>query len=89
MYYGPIDRQLVAAVLARDNYRCIYCNQASDRVCFVVPKCYGGLAIVNNAVVICRYCRTNKGYGLNLDYITKGLQHIIRFGGSIDWVDKV
>lgn len=87
--YGQIDRALALVVLVRDDHSCVYCNQHTDRVCYIVPRSYGGPTIVDNTVSICKSCRSKKGYKLESEWTVKGFQYIVRHGGSISWVDEV
>lgn len=51
-----------AAVLARDNYTCIYCGSVDDIACdHVHPRSRGGLDIMENLVAACKPCNSSKG----------------------------
>lgn len=51
-----------AAVFERDNYRCVYCGDASLHleVDHVVPKAQGGSDSLDNLVTACRSCNRRK-----------------------------
>ena len=58
-YYLPIKTR--KAVLKRDHYHCVFCNQWTTYVCHDLLLCLGGTDTVDNLVCCCRQCRNAKG----------------------------
>lgn len=64
---GRIDFDMRWRVMARDEFRCVYCGRtaAEDGVRIVVdhmvPVCAGGATAMDNLVACCEDCNTEKG----------------------------
>ncbi len=54
-------RDLRSYVLARDEYRCVYCGVEATAVDHVLPKIQGGLTVERNLVAACKPCNSRKG----------------------------
>ena len=63
---GPLYRtNLRAAVLHRDNHKCVYCNRSGKRqrleLDHVMPRSHGGADRYDNLVAACRTCNQQRG----------------------------
>lgn len=81
------------AVLARDRYRCAYCNQRGTTVDHVIPRSRGGRHRWDNVVAACRTCngrkddRTPQEAGMTLlwdPYVPAGTVALVVAVGRID-----
>ena len=58
-----IQRKILAALFARDGWRCVYCGTANNRLTLdhVVPRSRGGDSVWENVVTSCAPCNHRKG----------------------------
>ncbi|WP_019630271.1 HNH endonuclease [Actinomadura atramentaria] len=53
----PLTR---AALMRRDNYRCVYCGRRAETIDHVQPRSRGGQHVWENCVASCMTCNHNK-----------------------------
>lgn len=61
-----IPARLRADVLARDDYKCLWCNRGRAdnidlHVDHIVPECFGGSTTIDNLGTLCSLCNLGKG----------------------------
>lgn len=59
-------QRLRAAVLARDNYTCVYCGREATDADHILPKAKGGEDALYNLVAACSDCNGQKSDKLDV-----------------------
>ncbi|KKL87346.1 hypothetical protein LCGC14_1935590 [marine sediment metagenome] len=72
------------AVMRRDNYFCVYCDNLADVVDHVIPYRIGGRSIRTNGVACCTRCNMLKRG--NRTMVVYGLTYLAIKGESLKWL---
>jgi hypothetical protein len=78
-YRDAIPVNLRDAILAADNWRCVYCNDGMPSILHidhVLPMSHGGTTEPGNLVTACAFCNLSKGPRRILWMEEKALAHI-------------
>ena len=86
---GSLSPGMIKKIWERDNAVCIYCGAPAQVIDHVIPCAKDGPTRMDNLVLACRPCNYAKRDKLNEEFLTKGIFHLMRYGYTMDWVDKL
>ncbi len=86
---NQFNTSMVRAIFERDGGICVYCGSPAMEIDHVIPKKYGGKAIRNNGVCVCRHCNQyRRQHPDDIDYLTRAILWLANKGEDTSWIDK-